>query len=629
MIYLSYTTHSSHLAGTYSLLTICNRETERNLSFCVADVQSSKIAEWARNDDSSVPRFGTSCSTLRKAVAPARTPQGSKRRLIYFAHATEEAASICYATTEESDQCNLLRFFKRHSRYAKLSIDECSIPDNLWETEFHMSFYQLLEKSQKIWSGIPPFESKPFPGGQGKELARASTSFRFKGDIFDRFWTCHWLEYIHVGSKSIHRRPHILLHEKKDHQRKVLEQLFIADMLTSLTKSTEEILKAINVCLNIKSGSFSISNPGKDEYSFWRDLWQKFEPLLWTLEDDLANAHTTFKEWEEREKERGLGRPRWTQGDERKFGASIRAFRRKNKNHMKKLESLRANVHSLLESCSKHLDRVRDDLTFRSDQNIATFTYVTVIFLPLGFAASIFSMSGPPETTLVANMVTVSVAALAITILALVNGNVLAKMLDKLSNEFETSTTAAKETSVLVKNRKHHKEKDNEDEVNKALRYDSGTIAASWNLIFWMVYIFVEVPAWIITVGYRDLGLKKHTVKDLEALKSPEGPKLNVVGPLATGIHSSLLPTLAITGETVTKSVPEIQPGRVFTPGGVKRASRVVMGVLTIPLLPVTWIAQFLFFTVWDIFALLAGKHLTNRSWHYENNLLTQQPTQG
>lgn len=327
--------------------------------------------------------------------------------------------------------------------------------DNLWETEFHMSFYQLLEKSQKLWSGIPPFESKSFPGAQGKDLARASISFRFKGDIFDRFWTCHWLEYIHVGSVPIDQRPHIILREKKDHQRKVLEQLFIADILTSLTNSTREILKEINRCLNIKSGSFSISNPGKDEYSYWRDLWQDFEPLLWTLEEDLANAHTTFKEWEEREKERGLGKPRWTQGDERKFGASIRAIRRENKNRMKKLESLHANVRSLLESCSKHLAGIRDDLTFRSDQNIATFTYVTVVFLPLGFAASIFSMSGPPGTTLVASMVTVSLAALAITILALVNGDVLAKMLGTVSSWFSTLTTAARETSVLMNNRKN------------------------------------------------------------------------------------------------------------------------------------------------------------------------------
>lgn len=502
----------------------------------------------------------------------------------------------------------MLIFFEKHSLYAKLSFDRCSMPDNSWETEFHMSFYQLLENSQKLWSGIPPFESEPCPGGRGKQIARASTSFRFNGDIFDRFWTCHWLEYIHVGSRPIDQRPHILLLEKKHHQRKVLEQLFIGDILTRVTNSTEEILKEIKVCLNIKSGSFSISNSDKDEYSFWEDLWQKFEPLLWTLEEDLANAHAVFKEWEERGNERGLGKPRWTQGDERKFGASIMTIRRENKNRMKKLERLHGNVHSLLESCSKHLDRVRDDLTFHSDQNIAMFTYVTVIFLPLGFAASIFSMSGPPETTLVASMVTVSLAALAITILALVNGNVLAKMLDRVSKGFDKHTRAAKETSVLVNNwvpREKKGMKPNSGKVNKALRYNSGTIAVSWNLMFWMAYIFVEVPAWIITVAYRALGFQKCLLKDVEAPKGPEGPELNVAEqPAFYPCHS---PNLGIIDETKTLVTPDVRPGHA------KRFFLVAMGTLISPLVLVTWIVQFLCFNLWDIVALLGGKPLPNR----------------
>lgn len=510
-------------------------------------------------------------------------PQKSKRRLLYFAHATEEAASICYATTEESDQCNMLDFFERHSQYAKLSIDKCSMLDNSWETEFHLSYYQLLGRSEKPWLGIPPFESEPFPGGRGKQIARVSTSFRFKGDLFDRFWTCHWLEYVHAGSNSIYERPHIRLSSKKDRQRKVLEQVFVAEILTSLTDSIGDILKEIEHCLGIDSGSFSTSIPSNAAYSFWSALWQEFEPLLRKLEEDLAMTQGTFKQWVERE-ERRVDRPRWTRGDERKYGASIMAIRDDIKHQMNSLERLHANVDSLHESCSKHLVRAREELSFRSEQNIATFTYVTVVFLPLGFAASIFSMSGPPEKTLVTSMVTVSLVALTITVLALVNGNVLAKMLDTLSSEFNKLTAAAKRSSVLMRNWKRLENKgttSNPDNLGNALRYTSRTVTVSWNLVFWMGYLFVEVPAWIITVACHTLVMRH---------------------PLAKGIHHSLLPTMAIFGDPVTHLVPRHQPGRA------KRFIRVVLGLLTVPVFFITWILQFLCFNVWDVLALLGGK---------------------
>lgn len=573
-----------------SFLTRANRTNGPRLLFCISDVQSSKLTEGKQTNDQIGPRIGNTCPKLREIVAPVRTPQKSKRRLIYFAHADEEAASICYAATEESEQRNMLEFFERHSRYAKQVIDKCSMLDNSWETEFHLSYYQLLEKSQILRLGIPPLEAEQFPGGRGKQIARVSTSFRFKGDLFDRYWTCHWLQYIHKGSEGIQNKPHIRLGRKRDRQRKVLEQTFVAEILKGLTDNIGEILEEIHAGLGIKQGFFSTSILSKDAYSFLSARWQQFEPHLRTLKEDLAITQSTVEDWVERDRERGVNRPRWTRGDERKYGGSVMTIRRDIRHHMNKLGHLHANIRSLHESYSEHLAKARDELSFRSDQSIVTFTYVTVVFLPLGFAASIFSMSEPPAMALVISMVTVALAALGVTVIALVNGSILATMMRTISSEFNHLTAVAQETSVLIRIWKCLENKgapSNGGDHSRAFRYTPGAMTVSWNLIFWMGYIFVEVPAWIIAVACRAGGFTKD--------------------PLAKGFHQSLLPTLAIFGEPVTQLVHGHRPGHF------KRLSRMSLGLLILPMFLVTWILQFLCFNGWDILILCRGKPLAKR----------------
>ena len=57
-------------------------------------------------------------------------------------------------------------------------------------------------------------------------------------------------------------------------------------------------------------------------------------------------------------------------------------------------------------------DRVREA---NRNADIRRFTYVTVIFLPLGFATGVFSMSGAPSGSTLGNMILTAVAAFAIT----------------------------------------------------------------------------------------------------------------------------------------------------------------------------------------------------------------------
>ncbi|KAK2608205.1 hypothetical protein N8I77_006829 [Diaporthe amygdali] len=480
------------------LLITLNRFNERRLRYCVVDVPSSKSIEGTRRDRCPKCESGTSSEVLEELLTPVRTERDSKKRLLYFSEANRGIVSICYAATETFERRNMLDFFGRHSRHEKYATDRCSMVNNSWETEFHLSYYQILDESRKIWSGIPPFESEPFPGGRGKKIARTSTSFRFNGDLFDRYWTCYWLAYVHNGPGRGWYGPHNPLDRPEDRQRKVLEQRFIAQILTNLTWSIEEILAEVKFSLGIKSQSFSSPIPNIDAYSSWSALWAGFEPLLQTLEEDLASTQVIVDQWEAREEERGEERPRWTRDRERKYGASIMKIHREIKRQTGTLQQLRANIRSLRESCSNRLVRAREELSFRSEQNIASFTFVTVVFLPLGFIASIFSMNGSPETSLVINMVVASVIALGITVLVLMNAKSFASVVDKVSSNFSKLTTDAMRSSLMMQGWEElgnkHKAR-NDGRLSPAPSRNVPKDNTPGNLVFWTGYMLFEVPA--------------------------------------------------------------------------------------------------------------------------------------
>lgn len=68
---------------------------------------------------------------------------------------------------------------------------------------------------------------------------------------------------------------------------------------------------------------------------------------------------------------------------------------------------------------------MRGDLELRGADDIRLFTYVTVVFLPVGFATGIFSMSDTPSTHILIRMVITAVVALLVTVIALTNAKTL------------------------------------------------------------------------------------------------------------------------------------------------------------------------------------------------------------
>lgn len=151
---------------------------------------------------------------LANFLCKPRDVKSAKKRLIWLPKADKETALICCLASPPDEQYNLSAFFDRHAIYEKYFLDETSATMNEWNTEIHLSFYRLAQFSHysdfHAKEGIPEF-SYVVPQYEGSQkrakrkkdipemvpgIVRAAMGFRFVGDFFDRYWTCHFLEYI-------------------------------------------------------------------------------------------------------------------------------------------------------------------------------------------------------------------------------------------------------------------------------------------------------------------------------------------------------------------------------------------------------------------------------------------------
>ena len=154
-------------------------------------------------------------------------------------------------------------------------------------------------------------------------------------------------------------------------------------------------------------------------------LCHKVQHLLQAVEDELENNLETIQAWTNREMERGSNRPRWTQKDEKRFRGTISKWQASNKHKIRELKLWRANITSYNSSLTRKLEDIRNELDLRGADDIRLFTYVTAVFLPIGFATGVFSMSDPPSKITLGSMIGTAAIALLLTVIALVNAKFL------------------------------------------------------------------------------------------------------------------------------------------------------------------------------------------------------------
>ncbi|KAA8626861.1 hypothetical protein A1F94_001939 [Pyrenophora tritici-repentis] len=126
---------------------------------------------------------------MYKKPREKRTVQKSKKRLIWIVNPNLDTRKIYCTTSAKGETDYLDFFFQRHVDKCKYVSDEVTATANLWTTEFHLSSYRLSNRANDREE-----TSVMFLGDNNLLMEREGAGFRFVGDFFDRYWTCHVLE---------------------------------------------------------------------------------------------------------------------------------------------------------------------------------------------------------------------------------------------------------------------------------------------------------------------------------------------------------------------------------------------------------------------------------------------------
>ncbi|KAF7507703.1 hypothetical protein GJ744_010132 [Endocarpon pusillum] len=418
------------------------RDWSKKFSSCVVDsgVKNRTNPEDSRN---MTVRFAKTSKELWDHLVKPRTPNHAKKRLIELSGHDSDGLLICWLTASKREKPFLLEFFRRHTVSENYFGERTLWQGNTWETEFHLGFYQLVSDDSLLHrhSGgnlrireVPSLSFTP----RRQKIAPVALGFRIVGDLRDRFWSCHFIfsslrldgfRGIIYESKSMDRQK---FHQEKQSQRKILELIYVQRATEEMERSIKEILDAIH-------GEFSLHDTGhahvtrdlqSESFEFiynYSNLHLRAAEILRDMLQRLKYSISSIEDWEKREDNRGI-RSRWSAKDEKRFGERLRELTRKCKINIQQLRMQQSRTEEQLRFAEhQHTDLVsymqlREARTStRSAEDVRLFTYVTIIFLPLTFSSSLFSMQGAPATGTIASMAQVTVIALAITMLFLAN----------------------------------------------------------------------------------------------------------------------------------------------------------------------------------------------------------------
>ncbi|KAF3809299.1 hypothetical protein GCG54_00011495 [Colletotrichum gloeosporioides] len=235
---------------------------------------------------------------------------------------------------------------------------------------------------------------------------------------------------------GISRRP------SAEKQRRILELIHSWRMISTMNNAAQAALNVMKEHLEKGKGSMRKSFAATQEYRLEEaDVqkldfkgflvasrrFQEFQIELQKVEAHFSENLAAIDLWLSREKSRQSERPRWSFNDESRYRAEIQKFVAINDRSIREFRSYHQKISALIEATTKDLeimhswlDILRNDLELRRGEDVKRFTYVTVVFLPLGFATGIFSTSGAPAGPTLINMILTAITTLTITVLALV-----------------------------------------------------------------------------------------------------------------------------------------------------------------------------------------------------------------
>lgn len=391
----------------------------------VVDVSKQKHQGKRHDDQPPQPEFFKANGTLLAYLKCPRTSSKAKKRLVWLAHANKETEVNCLAATPQMGRLALSDFFDRHDQYTKDIWDHVNIVLNVWQTKMHLSFYVLTKRNETPADGPPRRNMVAIPRNSEMAIEHTSMSFHFSGDSFDRYWTCHIVDNINEDNAGLSSSPADCsklsdFNKKSSLQRKVLELRLLGRMLDVIVIHAKKILGEVQKQLDIEENGSLLTQLDRISDLRSTDDWHLFEHLLQMLGEDLAATIEVLKRWDNRVEARGKQQPRWTHNDEKKYRGDLMEAQAVNDRHTREIHTCRDQILKLKDDLSRSRQTRRDDLEFYGNQSIRYFTYVTIIFLPLGFATSVYSMSGPPDSSFLTSLIKFIVAAFAVTFVLLV-----------------------------------------------------------------------------------------------------------------------------------------------------------------------------------------------------------------
>ncbi|KAL4964157.1 uncharacterized protein BDV14DRAFT_201173 [Aspergillus stella-maris] len=379
-----------------------------------------------------------------------RTIYEAKKRFMWSQTPHNSYILMCYLLSPPTERSQVASFFDRHARSVTFFEDITRAVQNVWTTEFHCGFFQCVDQAKHtIYTANeePRFHlndsilkqrnMKPLklPIG-GQTILRASAGFRFNGDFPDRFWTCHYLES--YGDTAPGDINDILTKEyiwgspeggsdKVWKQRKVFELILFRRAISKVNVNAHFMIKKIRDALDQDPSRETTLKNDRNVTTYFVQLneWSKIHEILECLSDDLDRILDHIKRWNCRDQDRQTENPRWTDKDERKYRDAINISLTYCQNVERELKVREGEVAALKYKLG-YLDKERKNAydlymaerSFRQNSNIMYFTYSTVIFLPLGFATSIYSMQAAPSSEIVQYMAICAVVALAVLVIA-------------------------------------------------------------------------------------------------------------------------------------------------------------------------------------------------------------------
>ncbi|KAL4797080.1 hypothetical protein BDV19DRAFT_387615 [Aspergillus venezuelensis] len=394
-----------------------------------------------------------------------RTIDGAKKRFMWSQTPSHGYTQMCYLSSPPTERSQVALFFDRHARSVTFFEDITRAVQNVWTTEFNCGFFQCVDQAKRTINTAN--ESRPqlddpilkqrnekplMPDGQ--TILRASAGFRFHGDFLDRFWICHYVESCEDtalgGIKDCLTKEYIWGSpeggsDKVWKQRKVFELILFRRAISKVNESAGYMIKKIRKALDQDSSHVTTMKNDKDVTSYFAQLneWSKIHEILECLSDDLDRILDHIKRWNCRDQDRQTENPRWTDKDERRYRDAINISLTYCQNVERELKVREGEVATLKYKLD-YLDKERRNAynlymaerSFRQNSNIMYFTYSTVIFLPLGFATSIYSMQAAPSTEIVQYMTICAVIALAVLVIAAAIVPYLLKRLERLYRNF-------------------------------------------------------------------------------------------------------------------------------------------------------------------------------------------------